>query len=167
MYEVSQLVVYGMHGVCRIVDTESRTVDHKAVSYFVLEPLAQAGTRFYLPCHNSAALAKLRPLISPERLQSILQEEVAENVLIPEENARKLYYRKLISAPDVAQMLAMVRCLYRHRSQLVSQGRRLHICDENFLRDAERALTGELSYVLQIPPAEVPAYMRSKMESEE
>lgn len=90
MYEVSPLVVYGMHGVCRIVDTESRTVDLKTVSYFVLEPLAQAGTRFYLPCHNSAALAKLRSLISLERLQ-------------------------------------------------------------NILRDAERELTGELSYVLQIP----------------
>lgn len=53
-------MVYGIHGVCRIVDVESRRVDRKTVEYYVLSPCAQPDARFYVPVHNQAALAKMR-----------------------------------------------------------------------------------------------------------
>ena len=66
MYQIGDYVVYGIHGVCRIVETEERTVDRKQVSYFVLEPVEQSGARYLIPMHNHAALDKLRPVLSRE-----------------------------------------------------------------------------------------------------
>jgi RNA polymerase-interacting CarD/CdnL/TRCF family regulator len=60
MFEIGNLVMYGIHGVCKIVDKELRTIDRKKMEYLVLEPVDQTGAKFYVPTHNAAALAKLR-----------------------------------------------------------------------------------------------------------
>ena len=60
MYQIGEVVLYGIHGVCRVVDTEERVLDRKKVAYLVLEPLEQNGARFFVPSHNPAAMAKLR-----------------------------------------------------------------------------------------------------------
>ena len=39
MYHIGDQVVYGIHGVCRIVDEEKSTVDRKTVTFLVLEPV--------------------------------------------------------------------------------------------------------------------------------
>lgn len=165
MYEISQLVVYGIHGVCKILETEERTVDHKNILYYVLEPVAQPGTRFYLPCQNPSALSKIRPLLTQEDLRRILRESLSADAWIQDENRRKLYYRQIISSVDAAALLSMVRCLHQHKDAQMALGRRLHICDENFLRDAERVLTGELSIVLSVPETEVPSRLTEMMDT--
>lgn len=163
MYEVGQQVVYGIHGVCRIVDLEEKTVDRKRIAYFVLEPLEQPGTRYYIPSQNEAALAKLRPLMTPQTLQDMLGGCQLGDDWIDDENRRKQYYRQIINGVDSPALLRMVHALHRHKLQLQALGRKLHLCDENFMRDAQRILSAELSIVLQIPVAEVPAYIQSQL----
>lgn len=155
MYRVSQMVVYGVHGVCRILELEEKTVDHKCVTYYVLEPVAQPGTRYYIPSHNAAAMAKLRPLTDPARMQALLGSDAGEQAWIPDENQRKQHYRGLIASADAAQLIGMIRCLERHKQSQAQLGRKLHLCDENFLRDAKRVLASEISLVLGIEESAV------------
>ena len=49
MYQVGELVVYGMHGVCRVVSEEERLVDKKRLNYLALEPLSNGNSRFLVP----------------------------------------------------------------------------------------------------------------------
>ena len=72
MYQIGEVVLYGIHGVCRVVDTEERVLDRKKVAYLVLEPLEQNGARFFVPSHNPAAMAKLRPVMTKEELDRLL-----------------------------------------------------------------------------------------------
>lgn len=164
MYGVSQMVVYGIHGVCRIVQMEERTVDRQVVSYYVLEPLSQPGTRYLIPSHNPAALAKLRPLLDRERLMQMLDAAPHAQDWIADENRRKQYYRQIITSGDAAALINMVHCLENYKQAQAEAGRRLHLCDENFLRDAQKVLDGEISVVLDIPEKDVAAYMRSIVE---
>ena len=46
MYEIGKKVLYGVHGICRISDTEERIVDRVKRQYLVLEPVDQAGAKF-------------------------------------------------------------------------------------------------------------------------
>ena len=62
MYQVGELVVYGMHGVCRVVSEEERLVDKKRLNYLALEPLSNGNSRFLVPTQNAAAMAKLQPI---------------------------------------------------------------------------------------------------------
>lgn len=157
MYRVLQMVVYGVHGVCRILDLEEKIVDHKTVAYYVLEPLAQPGTRYYIPSHNSAAMAKLRPLTDSVRLQEMIHDEGSEAAWITDENQRKQHYRRILTTVDAGELIGMVRCLEKHKLSQAQIGRKLHLCDENFLRDAKRVLTSEIAQVLQMDEKEVPA----------
>ncbi len=160
MYNIGDHVVYGIHGVCRILCQEERIVDRKKVLYYVLEPLEQVGARFYIPAHNEAALKKLQPVLSREALDALLASpEVRQDSWIADENQRKQRYRELICAGDRAALICMVASLYRHKEAQTAAGRKFHLCDENFLRDAEKLLNSEFSLVLGLPPEQVREYI--------
>lgn len=164
MYQIGDQVVYGSHGVCRIVGLEQRRVDRKNVEYYALEPLEQAGARFYVPTQNQAAVAKIRAVITAQELEALLRSDsVRQNCWIADEGQRKNRYRELLGSGDRAALLSMVGTLYRHKEQQAAVGRKFHLCDENFLRDAEKLLSGEFSLVLGMDPREVGAYVRDAL----
>lgn len=162
MYQLGERVVYGIHGVCNILDLELRTIDRKKIEYFVLSPLEQPEARFYIPTQNKAALAKLRPLVDCDTLKSILRQiQREEAAWIPDENLRKQKYRELINKADVTELVCMVRDLHIHRQKQLEQGRKFHLCDENFLRDAEKLLCAEFALVLNISQNEVKDFIHN------
>ena len=164
MFQQGSLVVYGMHGVCKILGTEIRRVDRSSVEYYVLEPVKQSEDRYYVPSQNPVAMSKMRPLLNKEQLDALLSSpEVSQNAWITDENQRKQRYRELITSGDRAALLSMVKALHIHKEEQAALGRRLHLCDENFLRDAENLLGGEFSLVLGIAPSEVGAYIKNKI----
>lgn len=166
MYQTGDQVVYGMHGVCTVMEEEKRLVDGKRLTYLVLEPVAgQGGSRFLIPLHNEAAMAKLHPMLTRAELEQLLDSEaVLEDSWIPDENQRKQVYRELIGSGDRVRLIRMVRSLRQHKVQQAAAGRKFHVCDENFLRDAERLLTNELSLVLDMEPKQVGSYIQRKLD---
>lgn len=161
MYSVGDVLVYGVHGLCRIENVEQRRVDRNTVSYFVLVPIGNDRMQFYVPVHNEAALSKLRPPITVEQAEAVFRSPLLyENCWIDQENQRKLRFKELLSGNNFAQMVQMVHTLRCHRQQQLEQGRKFHLCDENFLRDAQKILENELSFVLNIPATEVESYIR-------
>lgn len=164
MLQVGSQVVYGVHGVCNIIGTEVRTVDRKNVEYFILQPNDQRGAQFYVPAHNQAALSKLRPLLTKTELESLLEScEAIQDCWIPVENLRKQRYKELINSADFAAIINMIRLAHHHREEQLAAGRKFHLCDENFLRDAKKLLASECSVVLGIPLADVSAYLNNKL----
>lgn len=167
MYQLGDQVVYGIHGVCKIVDQEKRVVDRKMVTYLVLEPVGQEGSRYLVPTHNEAAMGKLRPMLTAEQMQELLQsQEVRTDNWIREENLRKNTYRELITSGDRAGLLRMVYSLYNHRKAQNAAGKKVHLADDNFLRDAEKLLASEISVVMEIPQDQARTYLRNQLQSE-
>ncbi len=161
MYQPGQQVVYGGHGVCNILELEDRVVDKKTIRYYVLQPLEQSATRYFVPTHNENALAKMRPLMKKEDMLALLQSrEVKEDYWIPDENRRKQHYRQLISSIDLEAVVRMIHCLRQQKAVLLQAGKRFHMCDENFLQDAQKILSSELSVVLQVPRPELDGYLK-------
>lgn len=166
MFQVGDWVVYGIHGVCRVVGTEKQLVNRKRTEYLVLEPSQQNESRYYLPTENPTAMAKLKPVLSAEELKALLSsEQIHKDVWIREENQRKQYYRDLISGGDRVTLLQMVSSLYRYRAEQVAAGRKFHQCDENFLRDAEKLLSSEISLVLNLTQEQARDYLREQLKS--
>ncbi len=164
MYEIGDRVIYAMHGVCRITGQEEQASGGKRLTYLALEPEGQPGSKYLVPTHNEAAMKKIRPMLTREGLQALLQSPVVlGDAWIPEENLRKNRYRELIGSGDREQLLAMVRALYRHKERQAAAGKRCHICDENFLRDAERLLCSEFSMVLETDTSQVRKYLKDQL----
>lgn len=167
MYQVGELVVYGMHGVCRVVSEEERLVDKKRLHYLALEPLSNGNSRFLVPTQNAAAMAKIQPVLSKEELEAMItSEDVKSSQWIREENQRKQAYRELIGSGDRRKIMRMVHTLYRHKADQSAMGRKIHLCDETFLHDAEKLLIGEIAIVLHIEPEQAREYIRKKLKED-
>jgi len=158
-------VIYGIHGVCNVVDLQVQRVDKKNVEYYVLEPAEQPGARYYVPTQNKAAVAKLQPILTRGALDELLRSEEADkDAWIEDENRRKQYYRELINSGDRAALICMVRTLHKQKAAQLAAGRKFHLCDENFLRDAQKLLSAEFAIVLGIQQNEVEDYIKSIIE---
>lgn len=165
MYQTGQQVVYGIHGVCQITDIELKLIDRKKIPYYVLEPLDQPGARYYVPTEKPAAVAKMSPLLTASELDALLAErEASGKAWVSDENQRKLRYRELISSGDRNALLAMVCALYSHKKQQAEMGKKFHLCDENFLRDAEKLLASEIAVVLAMTPEQAIRYLREQLQ---
>ena len=164
-FEIGDMVVYGIHGVCRLIGAEKRPVDRKQVEYYVLTPIRQEEARFYVPTHNPVAVGKMRKVLTREELTALLQSpQIKEDGWIPNESARKEQYRALITRADCAELICMLRALYTHKQEQHAAGKKLHLCDENFMKDAQRVICSEVSAVMEIPPEAVGEFIRSKIE---
>ncbi len=167
MYQVGEQVVYGIHGVCRVADREERVIDRKRVTYLVLEPVGQEGARYLVPTHNASAMGKVRQMLTRESLTAMLEsEEVCADGWIRDENQRKQTYRELIGSGDRAKLMQMVRTLYRHKAAQAAAGRKVHMCDDNFLRDAEKLLSVEVAVVMDLEPDQAKQFLRTKLKEE-
>jgi len=150
MYRQGQYVVYGSHGVCQIVDIEEKNIDRKAVQYFVLAPLSRPDARYYIPVHNEIAVGKMRLPLTRQQMEEMTGAEADTSLWIAEENIRKNRYRELIANCDPQGLFMMVRLLRLHRQEQYDLGRKFHVSDANFLKDAEMLLASEIAFVLEI-----------------
>ena len=165
MFQRGDRVVYGIHGVCDVIDTEKQMVDRKQVIYLVLEPVGQPGARFLVPTHNAAAMGKLKKMLSRDEMEAmLLSDAVRVDCWIADEGRRKQTYRELISSGDREKLMAMVHTLYVHKARQAEAGRKVHLCDDNFLRDAEKLLMGEAAIVMGMEPEQAKRYIKSSLK---
>lgn len=150
MFQIGQKVIYGVQGVCTITAMDVKNINHKKVSYYVLEPDGQAGSLFYVPSENPVALAKMQPLLSKEEFCSLLSQRHFKEEWIEDENARKQLYRNAVSGTDRAEIFGLVAMLLRRKQNAGETGKRLHQCDENFLKDAQKILCTEYAAICGI-----------------
>ena len=156
VYQPGQKLLYGVHGVCTVVGIEQRKVDRKLVEYYCLSPVEQSTSNFYIPTGNPAAVSKLHPLMSKAELEDLMQTvKNTPSVWIADENRRKQHYRDLMASLDRKAMISTVGALVQHKNAQLTAGKKLHLCDENFLRDAQKLIAGEFSLVLGIEKEEV------------
>ena len=167
MYQQGCQVVYGIHGVCNVLPSETRKIDRKTVEYYVLQPLEQPETRYYVPIQNAVAVSRIRPVMTRIEADSLLQNADKCCVdWIEDENLRKQQYKALIGSGDRSALLGMIGLLYRRKKEQLSAGKKFHSSDENFLRDAEKLICSELSVVLNMSSREACVYLQNKLGAE-
>jgi CarD family transcriptional regulator len=84
---------------------------------------------------------------------------------IENENERKEVYRKTLASGDQAAIISMVQALFLHKKQREAEGKRLHMSDEYFMKDAEQILYNEWQYVLNVDKAGLMDYIFSRIEN--
>lgn len=165
MLQPGEKVIYGTHGVCSISGTESVAAGGKSRLYYVLQPIQQEGSRYLIPTDNSAALSRLIPLISATEWDSLLASPaVHSGSWISDENQRKQSYKELTTHGSRTGLLTALAVLYDHRKAQKEKGRKVHICDEIFLRDTEKMLAEEIADVFELDIENAKRYLQNKLK---
>lgn len=156
MYKIGNTVMYGTTGVCRIEEITECEFGGVKKSYYILKPLFQDGAKMYIPKDNEKLVSKMRKVLSADEVKELIYHQAESDVQwIDKDNERKQLYSQVLDKGDRRQMIALIKTVLKHQSEQVSQGKKLHICDENFLTRAQRILYDEFSMVLHIKREDV------------
>ena len=165
MFKTNDVVVYGSQGVCEIVGISEQRVDGVIRNYFVLKPKNNIGSTFYVPTWNEKAWGKMRKVMTKEDVNALIDSMPCQKTTwIENENERKEVYRKTLASGDQAAIISMVQALFLHKKQREAEGKRLHMSDEYFMKDAEQILYTEWQYVLNVDKAGLMAYIFDRLD---
>lgn len=165
MFEIDDIVTYGINGVCRVVDFEEKDLFGTKKQYLVLKPLSGRGSTYYVPTDNENILSKMRKLLSEDEINHLIDTMPYEDVLwIDDERQRKECYKKIIADGNHSELVKIIKAIYHEKKVREEKGKKLHISDERFLKEAEKILYEELGYVLNISTEEVLPYIFARLE---
>lgn len=160
MYKVNDTVIYGTQGVCKIIEIAEKDFMGKKREYYVLTPINNASTTLFAPTDNEAVLAKLRRILSKEEIQVLVDSMGNEDpVWITNENERREKFREIIASGNHRALIQMIKALWIQKQKRESEGKKLHMSDERFFKDAEQLLYDEFQYVLEINKEELISYL--------
>ena len=166
MFQINDVVVYGAQGVCKIVGMQEQKIDGTNKTYFVLKPADDRGATFYVPTWNEKALAKMRKVMTKQDVDALIDSMPKKKpVWIANENERKETYKRILAGGNQAQIISMIQAIYLHKKEREAEGKRLHMSDEHFMKDAEQLLYNEWQYVLNVDKAGLMAYIMGRIEN--
>lgn len=164
MFQIQDVVVYGSLGVCDIIGIEAKKVDDAVKNYFVLKPKNNPEATCYVPTWNEKALGKMRKVMSREEVNALIDSIPDQMpVWLENRNERKEAFRQILSSGDHTAIIAMLRALFIQKTERESEGKRLHMTDEQFIKDAEQILYNEWQYVLNVDKAGLMDYIFSRI----
>ena len=165
MYSKDDIVMYATQGVCRITDITTKEICGRTIEYYVLKPIYSETALLYVPVANQKVTSKLRRVLSKDEIIELIQSLRSTEVLwIENEQQRKEKYKELIDGSDRRGLIEMIKSLYIHQKMLNEQGKKLHLVDERFFKEAEKILYDEFALVLNIKTDEVIPFIASQLE---
>ncbi len=165
MFQINDVVVYGAQGVCKIVGIQEQKIDGTSKTYFVLKPADDRGATFYVPTWNEKALAKMRIVMTKQDVDALIDSMPNKKpAWIENENERKETYKRILAGGNQTQIISMIQAIYLHKKEREAEGKRLHMSDEHFMKDAEQLLYNEWQYILNVDKAGLMAYIFNRIE---
>ncbi|MBR4109571.1 MAG: CarD family transcriptional regulator [Oscillospiraceae bacterium] len=166
MFQVNDVIIYGAQGVCKITDKEEKTISGVKKTYFVLKPVGDKGSTIFAPTDNEYVLKKMRRLLTKDEIYKLIDSMPDENaVWVVNENERKELYKNILAKGDHLELIKMIKAIYTHKKEREAEGKRLHMSDERFFRDAEQILYNEFQYVLDLKSKnDLMAYIFERIE---
>lgn len=159
-FKIDDVVVYGSDGVCRITDITIRLFQEREITYYVLKPVFAPSSTVYVPVDNKALTEKMHRALSADEIHAlILTLPERDSYWIENEAERKIRYKEILASGDRLQLICLIKALYFHQKAQQAIGKKLHLSDEHFFKEAQRLLYDEFSAALGIPREEVPSYI--------
>lgn len=156
MYKIGDVVIYGTEGICKIKDITEKRFEGNKIEYYILCPLKKAGETVYVPCRNEKIMSKMRAVLTEDGANQLLNKiPVVEEMWIENERERQRAYKDILLYGTSEDLMIMAKNLHLHQERQEERGKKLHVADERFLKDAEKMLIDELAYALGITNAEV------------
>ena len=163
-YQKGDHVRYGTNGVCVIADIETMTsMDRRSVKdYYVLRPVAESGTKIFVPLDNPALLGKMHAILTREEINEAIRQSAADPLpWVGDRNRRSEAFKEILKTAEPFPLLQLCSCIHGRRLQLSQEGKRLSGSDEAILKQAERLVENEFAISLDIPRSEVAAYIHA------
>ncbi|MBE6138092.1 MAG: CarD family transcriptional regulator [Erysipelotrichaceae bacterium] len=156
MFQVGDTIIYTTYGICRIDDCVKKEFNGEIKDYYILKPLNDSKASLQIQVDNPITREKLRSILSEnEALELISNVPSIEPYWIENENERKRHFSTILRCGHRNEIIAIIKSIFEHSKGLKDKGRKLHACDEQYCKDAEKIIYEELAYVLKKEKREI------------
>lgn len=156
MLEINDIVVYATTGVCKVEGIEEKFIGKTVKKYYLLRPIAQAGSAIYLPADNEQLIGRTRPVICSKEANKLLDSIKDDNrICLENESVRREFCRNAIQTCNSEDLISVIVVLRKLRSELLTESKRLHVADERALSEAERLICDEFSVSLGVDASDI------------
>ena len=165
MFNIGDTVIYATQGICKIEEKIQKELKGKMTEYFVLRPIYEKSSTIFLPLENATLMSRLRSILSKDEIINIIKTIPSkETIWIENENLRKTKYGEIIVRGEPTELIQLIKTLFLHEKKQKERGRKFHLTDEAFLKDAEKILYDEFAYVLNIKKDEVVPFISEQLK---
>lgn len=159
MLTIGTYVIHEKYGICLVKEIQKdMKVGTKRNDYFVLKPVYSPTSSVYIPLASKTAEEKLRELPSAEKILGLLKSGSSLE-WIEDSKTRSDMFEKILSEGNRKNILEMIKCIEEKKAELEKQSKRLRISDETVLKNAEKIISEEFSFILGIPKENVGEYI--------
>lgn len=160
MYELNSYVMYGDNGVCQIADIRKEKFAGPMQDYYILKPVNNDASTFYVPVANETLVAKMRPVLEKEEIIELLHSLAHEEMEWEENNrARNDLYKDVFEKGDTKELLLLIGSLYQHKEERQESGKKLWTVDEAAMKHAEGIVFDEIAVAFDLKSEEVPDFI--------
>ena len=164
MFEVNDYIMYGMTGVCQVVDiTKERIIDDLQKEYYVLKYIYANDTIIKIPTDNEKI--PMRKILSKGDVTTLINNMPnSETIWIDDDRKRNEEFKSILKTGDLDNLVKLVRSIYLDKEYKKSIGKKVYKIDEEIMQTAERLLNEELATALNINPNEVATYISNHIQ---
>ncbi|HWR19096.1 MAG TPA: CarD family transcriptional regulator [Clostridia bacterium] len=163
MYNIGDHIIYGKTGICAVKDIGYQEIPGSSARrlYYTLKPIYAAGV-IYTPVDNTSVF--MRHAVNHDEAMTLIQQIPAiENTIddTSDITGKELpeYYKSLMASHDCTDLIKLIITVYAKKQQAEQDKKKIGQTDQNFMRNAEELLYGELSVALGIDKENVPSFI--------
>ena len=165
MFAVNDVVMYTTYGICKISNIIEMSFGGNTNKYYVLHPLRESKTELTLPVDNPMTKIRLHPLLPENEINDLIHEiPFLEVYWIEKDNDRKAKFGDIVKSGDRKETLRLIKCIKYHAVDIKDKGRKLHATDETAMKDAEKLILDEFSYVLNMEREKLQIILNTELE---
>ena len=167
MFEKGQYIIYGIRGVCEVMDitTIDRPGGPQGKLYYVLRPYYHQDSKIVTPVDSDKTV--IRPLLTREEaLELIDRLQDVQEMEVTEDKQREERYKEALKTCDCRVWVSMIKALYLRRKDRIEQGKKMTDLDERYFKTAEENLYSELALSLGMSRDEMVDYIKERVLAE-
>lgn len=148
MFEISDKVVYGVVGVCEIVDINKPPIKGIEGKYYFLQPVYDDKGIIYSPVDSKKVM-----------MRSVMTKAEGEKLYVRAQNCKKdpalnekimpNQYDEMIKSQDAFLLMHLIRVLYNIKNERAKNLRKMKSADLRMLMSARKLLYGEMAVALE------------------
>ena len=156
MFKVNDYIMYGMTGVCQVVDiTKESFIDNLQKEYYVLKYIYSNDPIIKIPIDNKKV--PMRKILSKGEVTTLINSMPnSETIWIDDDRKRNEEFKSILKTGDIENLVKLIRSIY-----LDKEYKKSYKVDEEIMQTAERLLNEEFATILNISPNEVATYIKS------
>lgn len=172
MFNVNDKVVYGLNGICTIVDIKQLQFDShrdQSAKYFYLRPIGSKDDHvIYVPVDKVlGGTGIMRKLLGKEELESVVERiNDIEPLNLKNEKNRREEYKTAILSLEPENCIAIIKSVKNRRRGCTTQRKNISETDLEFEKLATKVICLELSEILGITYEEAEYRVFDKIDFE-